>query len=190
MAAVEGWDALACRLLAARLAAGAAVRLTITTGSMAPLLAPGDRVLLTVAPAASLRVGNLVALAVLPRPLVHRVVAARPRPGAPPLVTMGDRCGAYDRPLPPQAVIGRAIAVQRGARVIRLTTPLAHSAAWLLAGISRLRARASRWPSPYLRRAVLFALRLAMSAIAAALWRTGRPSSSAKPPPQPIRSLQ
>lgn len=178
MAGVAGWEALAWRLLAARLAAGGESRLTITTGSMAPFLLPGDRVLLAAAPPQLLRVGDLVALGAQPHPIVHRVVVSRGRGAARRLVTKGDGAAACDPrltpPLSPPAVLGRVVAVERQAQVLALTTPVAHGGAWLLAQISRLGPRTARLPSPSLRRAVLFALHLALYTVAAAVWHMGR----------------
>jgi signal peptidase I len=174
MAVMHGWDVFAHQLLAQRLAAGGSVRLTVTTSSMAPFLLPGDGVMLAPVSAQSLRAGDIVALSALPQPIVHRVVAAPGWWGKGPLRTKGDAGSTYDRPLPAHTVLGRVAAVQRGDRVLPLTTRSSHIGALVLAKISCLCVSTAHLPSSIMRRTARFLLRQAIRITAVLLWRTYR----------------
>lgn len=172
MAVMNGWDAFTHRLVAQRLAAGGSVRLTIRTWSMAPFLLPGDGIILAPVSAQSLCAGDIVALYALPQPIVHRVVAAPGGWRKRRLRTKGDAGSTYDRLHPSQTVLGRVIAVQRGDRVLRLTTRRAHAGAVVLVRISCLGAGTAQLPSSILRRATRLLLRQAMHITASLIWRT------------------
>lgn len=172
MAAIDGWDSLAYALLAQRIASGGCVRLTITTASMAPLLLPGDRVLLAMVPVAALGVGDLVALAAQPCPVIHRIVAAPRRRGKRSFVTKGDAGITYDRQFPLQAVWGRVLSVQRSDRVLTLTTHMAYYGARILARLSCLCAGTACLPSRFLRRVTIFLLRRTVHIVAGVVWST------------------
>ncbi len=85
----------------------------VTGWSMAPLLRPGDRVLLGEGP---VRVGDVVVIRAPEQLVVHRVVALVGGDGdaANWIVTRGDRVRRCDAPVPPSAILGRAIDVERG----------------------------------------------------------------------------
>lgn len=172
MAALAGWDSLAYELLSQRLASGGCVRLTITTASMAPLLLPGDRVLLAMVPVEALGVGDLVALAAQPCPMVHRIAVAPGGWGKRSFVTKGDAGTTYDRQFPLQAVLGRVLSVQRSDKVIVLTTHTAHYEARVLARLSCLCASTASLPSHFPRRVTFFLLRRTMDIVAGVVWRT------------------
>jgi hypothetical protein len=174
MAAKVGWDSLAYAVMAQRLASGGCVRLTITAASMVPFLRPGDRVLLAKVPVESLGVGDIVALAALPRPIVHRLVAAPGGCGKQPFITKGDAGTAYDRQFPLQAALGRVVSVQRHDRLLTLTTHRAHSGARILARLSCHCASTAYMPSAFLRRVTFFMVRRTMYIVAAAIWQTGQ----------------
>ena len=84
----------------------------VTGWSMAPLLWPGDRVLLGEGP---VRVGDVVVIRAPERLVVHRVVALVGGDGdaANWIVTRGDRVRRCDAPVPPSAILGRVIDVER-----------------------------------------------------------------------------
>lgn len=174
MAALDGWDALAYELLAQRLAAGGCVRLTITSASMAPLLLPGDRVLLAMVPEEPFGVGDLVALAAQPCPMVHRIVAAPGRRMKQSFVTKGDAGITYDGQFMLQAVLGRVLFIQRTDKVLTLTTHTARCGAWILARLSCLCASTAYLPSHFLRRVTFFLLRRTMYIVAGVVWCTGQ----------------
>jgi signal peptidase I len=168
-----GWDLLASYLLTQQLAAGKVVRLSVTTTSMAPFLQPGDRLLLSAVTSQSLQVGDIVALAVLPLPLVHRLVALMSSGSNLLLVTKGDSGATCDRPLPPAALLGRVVAVERAGGRLELTSLRARLVARLLAALSSRRAGTARLHPVLLRCAMDCLLRLAMHALAGLAWSTG-----------------
>ena len=172
MAAIDGWDSLAYTLLAQRLSSGGSAQLTITAASMAPLLLPGDRVLLAKAPVPALCVGDLVALAASPRPIVHRLVAAPRRKGRRLLVTKGDAAISYDRQFPPEAFLGHVVSVQRGDKTLMLAARIARWGACILAYLSCLCVRAAHLPCHSSRRITLFLLSRTMVIVAGVVWRT------------------
>lgn len=174
MAVMNRWGAFAHQLLAQRLAAGGSVRLTVTTRSMAPFLLPGDGVVLAPVSAQSLRAGDIVALSALPQPIAHRVVAAPGGWRKRPLLTKGDAGSTYDRPLPSQTVLGRVVAVQRGDRMLPLTTRSSHIGALALAKISCLCVSTAHLPSSIMRHTARFLLRQAIRITAAMIWCTYR----------------
>jgi signal peptidase I len=174
MAAIDGWESLVYALLTQRLVSGGCVRLTITSASMAPLLLPGDSVLLARVPVAALGVGDLVALAAEPCPIVHRIVAASDRWGKQSFVTKGDAGTTYDRQFLLQAVLGRVLLVQRTDKVLTLTTHTNHYGARILARLSCLCAGTASLPSYFLRRVTFFLLRRTMYIVASVVWCTGQ----------------
>lgn len=88
--------------------------IAVTGWSMAPLLRPGDRVVLD---GGVLRVGEVVVVAAPERLLVHRIAAiVDGGDGASFVVTRGDRVARCDAPSPVAAVLGRVVAVERNGR--------------------------------------------------------------------------
>ncbi len=166
-------DLLASCLLTQQLAAGRVVCLSVTTTSMAPFLQPGDRVLLSAVKSQSLQRGDIVALAVLPLPLVHRLVALSGSGSNLLLVTKGDSRVACDRPLPAAALLGRVVAVERAGGRLELTSLCARLVARLLAAISYRCAGTARLHPVLLRCAMDCLLRPAMHALALLAWSTG-----------------
>jgi hypothetical protein len=140
---------------------------------MAPFLQQGDRVVLAAATSQSLHVGEIVVLDVLPRPLVHRLVAVIGRGSNVLLVTKGDSGAMYDLPLGLEALLGRVVAVERGAYLLPLTGFYAHIAGRLLAATSCLCVSSACLRPRFLRRTTFCLLRLAMHAVAALAWRSG-----------------
>jgi hypothetical protein len=89
------------------------------------------------------------------------------------LVTKGDSGAACDRPLPPAALLGRVVAVERAGGRLELTSLRARRVARLLAAISRCSAGTTRLHPYLLRSAIDCLLRLAMHAFAGLAWSTG-----------------
>lgn len=177
MDGIAGWDSLAHELLAQRLVSGNCVRLTLTATSMAPFLQPGDRLLLATVAVESLAVGDLVAIAARPCPIVHRIVAAPGRRGGQLLVTKGDAGTTFDRQFPPEAVLGRVVSVQRNDNVLPLATLSAYYGARILAWLSCCCASAVNVSVPFVRRAMYFLLRWIIYIVSGAVWSIGqRPS--------------
>ena len=177
MAAIASWEDLALELVAQQLVCGNCVRLTLTTTSMAPFLLPGDRLLLATVAVESLVVGDLVAIAARPCPLVHRMVAAPGRRGGQRVVTKGDAGTTFDRQFPPEAILGRVVSVQRNDKVLPLAAHNAYCGARILAWLSWCCAGAANVAVPSLRRAIFFLLRRLMYVVSGAVWSIAqRPS--------------
>ena len=177
MAAIASWKDLALELVAQQLVCGNCVRLTLTTTSMAPFLLPGDRLLLATVAVESLVVGDLVAIAARPCPLVHRMVAAPGRRGGQRVVTKGDAGTTFDRQFPPEAILGRVVSVQRNDKVLPLAALSAYYGARILAWLSCCCASAVNGSAPFVRRAMYFLLCRIMHIVSSAVWSIGqRPS--------------
>lgn len=113
------------------------IRLKVSGNSMYPTLKPGDVVVIEykrVESGASLKpeAGALL-LYQLPGapPITHRFIATK----AGMLITRGDARPSLDPPIPPSAVLGQVVAIERGTRVLSLETNgrrlLAGQLAWL-----------------------------------------------------------
>lgn len=97
-------------LLAIKLEGGQV--LSVQTGSMEPVLRPGDAVIVRAAGTRSLRTGDIVSYQ-SPRAsqvvITHRLVSVSPVNGW--LITKGDALAAPDPAFPPRRLVGRVIAV-------------------------------------------------------------------------------
>lgn len=134
-------DANIVSLVRERAALGASLRFRVVSGSMAPLIQPGDEVVVTAVAAKALRPGDLVVAAAPGKPfVVHRLVALRHQGDAAWLVTRGDRSDMPDPPWPAESVIGRAVAVVRSGRTLDLTQGKGHRAIKLQGALARLEA--------------------------------------------------
>jgi hypothetical protein len=108
-------------LIQAQLALGAVLKFRVVSGSMAPLVAPGDEVVVAATSVESLRPGDIIVAQAPGRPfVVHRLVAIQPAPEGNGFITRGDRSGMADPAWRADALVGRAVAVQRGDRMIDL----------------------------------------------------------------------
>jgi hypothetical protein len=96
------------------LAAAGELRLVVVGGSMAPTIRSGDSVVIRPLDGAP-RFGDVVVYARAGQLWCHRVLVPGRR-----MITKGDGRGRPDAPVPAGAIIGRAIALQRGLRIIKL----------------------------------------------------------------------
>jgi hypothetical protein len=123
-------------LVADLLRRGTPTELTVHGASMRPLIRGGD--VLLVAPASTVAQGDVAVVARDGRLVAHRVVVASP------LRMEGDALDGADLPTRDQELLGRVVAIRRGAREIRLRSPvgrlLSHHSRWL----GKLR-RALKW---------------------------------------------
>ena len=88
------------------------VEVTVRGGSMAPLLADGERV--AVAPARRYWPGDVVVFqAADGRMLVHRLLGFRRSGGAIACITRGDAVSGQDPPVPLSSLLGRVVAPER-----------------------------------------------------------------------------
>src|SRR5262245_51535535 len=116
--------AAASQIVREKLEAGLPLTLRVMSGSMSPLVAPGERVIVDAVGKEGLHRGDIV---VVPRRkgfLVHRVT--RVLPGGwgrqATLVTRGDRAECEDGAVALSEVLGRVSAVCKATRAIDLTT--------------------------------------------------------------------
>jgi len=104
-----------------QVALGTPLRFRVTSDSMAPLIAPGDEVVVAAAPPETLRPGDLVVAGVPGGPfVVHRLIALRRQGEVLWLITQGDRSAAPDPAWAAEALIGRVVAVVRAGRTLDL----------------------------------------------------------------------
>ena len=130
-------------LVAEQLAAGSQVPFTVITGSMAPLLLPGDRTLVGKSSGQQLAVGDIVLVGTSPRPLVHRIVGLT-TDGAIRLVhTKGDAVARGDTPVGSDSILGVVTGIERGPRRLRLDTRRAQVLGHGMARLSRWHERAA-----------------------------------------------
>lgn len=129
------------RLVREQATLGTPLRFRVTSGSMAPLIAPGDEVIVAAAPPEALRPGDLVVAAAPGGPfVVHRLVAIRREGEQVQVVTKGDRSAAPDPVWPAEAVVGRVVAVVHAGQRLDLRRGRGALLAALLGGIARLEA--------------------------------------------------
>lgn len=104
-----------------QVALGTPLRFRVTSESMAPLLLPGDEVIVAAAPPETLRPGDVIVAAAPGRPfVVHRLVALRREGDGFWLVTRGDRSGTPDPAWTAEAIVGRVVAVVRAGQMLDL----------------------------------------------------------------------
>lgn len=107
------------QILAARLAAGGTCVLRVRTGSMAPLLTPGDSVQVAPLSGAPPQLGALLVVRRGDYWVTHRLIG---RTGAGQhLLLQGDACARPDRPVASTAVLGIVVARCRGGQWAPLT---------------------------------------------------------------------
>lgn len=107
-------------LIREEMAKGIAFCFRIISGSMAPLIAAGDEVVVERASAARLRRGDIVLYAANGIFHTHRLLARRRRGNATLLVTKGDATLNPDQPWREKQLWGKAVAVRKGDRTIDL----------------------------------------------------------------------
>lgn len=97
-------------------------RLTVTSGSMAPLIQVGDQVILEAVQPEQLKPGDIITLSSPQGLLTHRLWAVQFLPEAQTVLTRGDRPLVFDPVWPVSAVVGRVCARSRGQRQLSLQT--------------------------------------------------------------------
>jgi hypothetical protein len=107
-------------MLQRSLAQGQKPYLQIRSGSMAPLLRPGDEIQLEPLSLERLQPGDLITLAGPGALLTHRFWGLLEREGQPYLLTRGDRTLAFDPPHPAGALLGRVTGRRRANRLLSL----------------------------------------------------------------------
>lgn len=127
----------AAQIMAGRgLAAGANVRLRVTSGSMRPRLQIGDIIQVQSVAQEQIKPGEIL---VIRRPadlVTHRLI----RVSTAGMVVKGDRLAQSDPPVAPEEVLGRVTAVERKGRVYPLEKPWRQMAGSVIARIGSLEA--------------------------------------------------
>lgn len=95
---------------------GGALRLSVTSNSMAPLLRPGDTLVAEVIAPGALQCGDIVVVHCDDELITHRFIVA----GAQGWRTRGDNARGPDPAVAAQLIVGRGVTVERGDRVIDL----------------------------------------------------------------------
>lgn len=108
-------------LVVGRLRRGGTVAYVVRTGSMAPLVRPGDRIVISPAPQ-RFCIGDLTFRPAAPRPIIHRVIALDVQGATEWLCTKGDAT-PYADPLQPASVFaGVVCTVTHNGRTLALTS--------------------------------------------------------------------
>lgn len=95
-----------------------AIKLEVISGSMLPMLKPGDKVLVDRAQADSLRIGDLVVTRKRGEFITHRLVGR----GAETWITKGDGLRHLDPPVAKDAILGKVVSIERKGVKIDLQT--------------------------------------------------------------------
>lgn len=90
---------------------GLDVRISTIGLSMFPLIAPGDRIIIT--PQKDLNIGDLIVFARADTMICHRLAQVYTRDGIEYYCTRGDNCSAHDKPVTSDHVIGKVIRIER-----------------------------------------------------------------------------
>ena len=107
-------------LIREEMAQGTAFRFRVISGSMAPLIAAGDEIVVERASADRVRRGDIVLYAVGGTFHTHRLLARRKHGGATLLVTKGDTSLNPDQPWREEQLLGKIVAIRREDRTIDL----------------------------------------------------------------------
>jgi signal peptidase len=81
----------------------------IASGSMQPALNPGDITIIVNAPAATIKIGDIIQYQTAEAPTIHRVIDTYEAGGSLWFITQGDANNAPDNPVNQRQVIGKAV---------------------------------------------------------------------------------
>lgn len=111
---------IASDLIREEIAQGTTFRFRVISGSMAPLIAVGDEIVVERASVDVLRRGDIVLYTVDGAFHTHRLLARRRRGDATLLVTKGDASLNPDQPWSEEQLLGKAVAIKKEERTIDL----------------------------------------------------------------------
>ena len=142
-------------LISTRLRAGHKFRFTVSTSSMRPALAPGDKVVVRSAESAELRAGDIVLRKAADSYIAHRLIGrTRAR-----LVTKGDNALTADESWEADELIGVIEAIERAGQKKTARLTQARRRTHLIVLLSRVQLQAIRIGPEMLRRPTIKILR-------------------------------
>ncbi len=160
-------------LIQSRLQDGVRVHFTVTTGSMLPFLAPGDRVAVEKTEARQLIPGDVILWAALPTPIIHRVLSVDLAGSDWLIITKGDQMVKEDPVMSSASVLGIARQVERAGKVLDMTAKFVQVVNGCLARCSGLHAAFLRKPG-MVRRMAGRGVRQVMILLTWITWRAAR----------------
>ena len=149
--------ALLAEMLRESLRQGQMPRLTVGSGSMAPLLRTGDQIALEAVKPENLAIGDIITVGSADVVMTHRFWGMIEMGGQHRLLTRGDRPLIFDEPWPVETLIGRVNGRLRHSHHLDLQTG---AGLWLNRRLHRLAQRETGWwgdasaQYPWLRRAL------------------------------------
>lgn len=106
------------------LGGGISLRIPTVGISMHPMIRAGDIIVVESARVDDISIGDIVLYCLGEKMVAHRVIRRRVENGKMVLVTKGDSCPNFDKPVFPEHVIGKVITIQKKEREVRLDTNL------------------------------------------------------------------
>ncbi len=133
--------------------AHALYRFAVTSGSMAPILKPGDHILIQPAVFDRIRPGDIVILQRSSDLVTHRLIQTNPTT----CLVKGDAFRLADPPFLPSALLGLVLAVEHQSKQVNLRSRPWIACGKFLAWLARLsqRVRVLSWPFAMITRLVL-----------------------------------
>jgi hypothetical protein len=120
----DGYAVLACGLARDVVRNFGEVRLRALGTSMVPSILPGDLISIQRASMSQISPGEVVLFEREGRLFAHRTVCTAGGPGAPQLITRGDRLCYNDLPVSAAELLGRVTSIERGCRQMQPPDPL------------------------------------------------------------------
>jgi signal peptidase I len=147
------------------LQSGKAIRFTIPTSSMAPLVPPGAQVVVRAARPEELRLGDLVLIRTKETRIVHRLIEWRNVPNGRMLVTKGDNSYMADAPWSTEQLGGIIVLVEHEGARLNLLSPWVRGSSAILALLSRGESWLFRATAGLFQRVMLKAFRVTLHAM-------------------------
>jgi signal peptidase I len=146
-----------------RLRAGKTACFVISTSSMRPALAPGDKVFVRAARADDLRMGDIIIRSFAGALIAHRLIGRAASGNADELMTKGDNALIADDPWQPAHLVGSVIAMERAGQKKSASFARARLGGLGVALLSRSQLSANRIRSRILRRIAMKCLRVCLT---------------------------
>ncbi|MGA9773950.1 MAG: S24/S26 family peptidase [Blastocatellia bacterium] len=153
-------------LICDHLRAGRSLCFTMSTSSMRPALAPGDKVLISAALPDQLRPGDIVVRKIADAHIAHRLIGSYTADNEIHLITKGDNALKADDAWQATQLVGKVVAIERAGHK-KLTQ--AKRRAFVIAFLSRCQLSASRIEPEIFRR---WAVRILRAWLRVAVWTT------------------